>query len=191
MKKLLATLFVLGIVGCGTLDRPPTAFEQKMFDVKTNLVEVAVPTTQTVVNGELVTVPGITSIVEQYEFLPNERQEAIKGTAKVVGSFWGVGDLAAALVGGAFGLWGMLRSRKSSKMASTLIQVIETGRQILQTTPQGQKLDDRWKTWMIQHQAEQGIINEVVKLVGQAANTEDAKLVSQKILDLMNRENQP
>jgi hypothetical protein len=190
MKKILGIIGLLVLTGCLS-NKPPTALEQKYFNIETNLVEVAVPTTTNVIDGIPTVVPGMTSVVETYDYVaPSEAAEAVQGVGGVVGSFFGVGELVSGALGGLFGLWGLLRSKKSNKTAAALVQVIETGRQLLQNTPQGQRLDEKWVAWMVKHQAEQRVINEVVKLMGQAVDTESAKIVSAKILELMQRENQ-
>jgi hypothetical protein len=67
------------------------------------------------------------------------------------------------VLGGLIGAYRLLRSFRASKTAGVLAQVIETGRQVLQATPQGQAQDEQWKVWMVQHQAEQGVIEDVVR----------------------------
>jgi hypothetical protein len=192
MKKLFAISGLLLLFGCADLAvKPPSPWEQSNYNVVTNKTEVVTPAYTTEVAGIEVVVPETTNLLESYEFLPSEKTKAIQETGKVIGSFWGVGELVSGLIGGVFGLWGVLRSRKSNKTAAALVQIIETGRVLLKETPQGQRLDDKWTLWMVKHQAEQGIINEVVKLMGQAVDNESAKVVSQKILDLMKRDEDP
>ena len=66
-----------------------------------------------------------------------------------------------------------------------LAQIIETGREVLQATPQGRLLDDRWKAWMIQHQAEQGVIEDVLKLLARVVDNDSAKTAAEDLLALM------
>ena len=80
-----------------------------------------------------------------------------------------------------------MRSRKATRVAGVLAQVIETGRAILQSTPQGKEADEKWKSWMIEHQAEQGVIEDVVKLLGAVVDTPSAREAAEKLVALMGR----
>ncbi len=71
------------------------------------------------------------------------------------------------------------------KTAGVLAQVIETGRQVLQATPQGQVLDEQWKLWMMQHQAEAGVMTDVLKLLQNVVDEPSAKLAAQQLVTLM------
>ena len=93
--------------------------------------------------------------------------------------------MVGLLVAGAFAVWAQLRSSRAAKVSAVLAQVIETGRAVLQTTPQGQVLDEKWKNWMITHQAEERVIEDVIKLLGQVVDNESAKQVAAKLLSAM------
>jgi hypothetical protein len=56
---------------------------------------------------------------------------------------------------------------RNRKLATALVTGIEAGRQILQTTPEGQKLDAKFKDVLIQHQDAAGVLNSASKLVNQ------------------------
>ena len=115
---------------------------------------------------------------------PNAGAAQLVSAASFLGPW---GHLAGIVLGGLFGAYGLLRSSRSAKTAGVLAQVIETGRQVLQATPQGQALDQQWKTWMIQHQAEQGVMSDVVKLLNQVVDEPSAKITAQDLVGLMNK----
>ncbi len=126
-----------------------------------------------------------TNFVESYVFTPNTNADSVSNAVgRVTGVFgFPFGDLVGLLVGGLFGVWGYLRSAKAQRVAGVLAQVIETGRAVLQTTPQGQKLDEQWKVWMVKHQAEAGVIQEVVALLGKVVDSASAKEAAGKLVE--------
>ena len=131
----------------------------------------------------------VTNYDETYTYTPNERARTVSAVAGTAAGLLGpVGELVALLCAGAFGVWGQIRSSRATRVAGVLAQVIETGRAVLQSTPQGQKLDDQWKSWMITHQAEQGVIEDVVKLLGKVVDHGSAMEVSRELVGLMEGE---
>lgn len=54
---------------------------------------------------------------------------------------------------------------RNRKLATALVTGIEAGRQILQTTPEGQKLDAKVKDALIAHQDAAGVLNAASSLV--------------------------
>jgi hypothetical protein len=56
---------------------------------------------------------------------------------------------------------------RSKKLSVALVQGIEAGRQILQTTPEGQKLDAKFKDALIANQDAAGVLNAAASLVNQ------------------------
>ena len=177
----------------------PTAFERKFYDVETNhvprvvLVTNVVPVTSSAagsVEGASpewrTNVEFVTNTEESYTFKPNTNAAALVSTAsKAAGLFGPWGELVGVVLGGIIGGYGLLRSSRAAKTAAVLAQVIETGRQVLQSTPQGQAIDDEWKLWMIQHQAEQGVITDVMRLLEKAVDEPSAKAVAQKLVQVM------
>lgn len=215
MKLLHVLILVglLGItVGCKTA---PTALEKKFFDVQTNLTPVVTVFTNTVywTNYQIVTVPvtntlsttnniyvtntvpvvvtsnvieRVTNLVEKYIFTPNTNAQTIAQTAGEVGALFGpFGTLGSLIVGGIFGLWGILRSSRASKTAAVLTQIIETASEILKKTPQGSQIDVLLKDWMMKHQAETGTIEAVMKILATYTDNQDAQNVANQILALV------
>jgi hypothetical protein len=207
---LLAAAACACLAGCSAL-RPPTALEERLFTITTNQVpEVRfvtntvpvtnyVPVVVTITNqAQPAFVTNIetrvtwqtntitaTNLVDAYTFVPNQKAQSIQEGATAVGNLFGVGGLAGTLAGAVFSLWATLRSNKNRKTAEVLAQIIETGRLVLQSTPQGQQLDEKWKSWMINHQAESGVITEVAKLCANVVDNETARGAAQKLVDLM------
>jgi hypothetical protein len=59
----------------------------------------------------------------------------------------------------------MYASGRNKKLAAALVTGIEAGRQILQTTSEGQKLDAKFKDMLIAHQEAAGVLNAASTLV--------------------------
>lgn len=193
---LLGGVLSLGLVGCVTPSgqRPPSPTEQKYFEIQTNIVPVVVLVTNTpapVTNGNLVTlsapvVQAVTNQQERYTFTPNANAQLVAGTGGAVGNLWGVGGAVSGAILGVFSLWGLFRSRKSAvASAAELAQIIETGRQILLTMPNGAKYEAAWKDWMVKHQSETQTIAQVSQLVALAVDNDKAKGAAQTIVNLI------
>jgi hypothetical protein len=192
----LLLLCVLGasvaLVGCGTTttQAPPSPTEQKYYTVQTNFVPVVVLVTNTTeataTTPASIQVQPVTNQVAQYTFTPNENAQGVAGTGGLIGNFWGVGGVTAASLLGLFKFWGLWRSRKSAVATSAeLAQIIETGRQMLLTLPEGAKYEAAWKDWMIKHQAQTQTIAAVSQLVAGSVNNAAAKGAAQTIVNLI------
>jgi hypothetical protein len=167
----LACVVVAGCVGV------PRAWERRFYDVQTNSLPTAVATNQ---SRTVRVVPGA---VETYSLTPNATSEqAAKTVGGIAGLFGPWGELAGLAAGGLIGLYGMLRSSRSQKTAAVLAQVIETGRMLLEGTAQGRAAEEQWRQWMIRHQAETGVMQDVVKLLQSAVDEPSAKEVAQELL---------
>ena len=204
---LVGVGFAAALVGCGTV---PTKLEQKFYDIETNTLPRVVVVTNVVPVYVTNTLPQATSaagvptnaievvswrtnvvvqtnFVEAYTYTPNTNAARLVSTASSAASLFGPwGELVGLVLGGVIGGYGMLRSSRASKTAGVLAQVIETGRQVLQATPQGQVLDEQWKLWMMQHQAEQGVMTDVLKLLQSVVDEPSAKLAAEGLVDLVN-----
>jgi hypothetical protein len=140
------------------------------------------------VSGYETNVTMVTNYEPSYTYTPNERARAVSAVAGTTAGLLGpIGELVALLCAGAFGVWGQIRSSRATRVAGVLAQVIETGRAVLQQSPQGQKLDEQWKNWMIKHQAEQGVIEDVVKLLATVVDDGTAKDAAARLVALMGR----
>lgn len=197
---LVATLALVGCKFFGATPSAPTKFDQKAFDIITNVVYKVVDRTNiipvyttnyqieiiTFTNTEnkvvqvfatnfipLVTfsnqVVTVTNRVEQYDYKPND---TTKSSAAVVGTLSnlgipGIGALVTALLVGAAGAYGKMRStlKTSDKANEVLAQSVETAREVIYNTPQGKQLDDAFKQWLIQNQQAAGILGAVSTIV--------------------------
>ena len=165
---------------------PPTGVEQTFFTVTTNYVPV-VTTTNVIVQVEnqwVTNVVTITNWVEGYDFQPNTNATAVIETGTAIGNFFGVGGLVGTILAALFGVWARMRGNAALKTAGVLAQIIEAGRKVLATTPQGQGLESQWVAWMSKHQTETGVVLEVAKLLKQVVNAETAKQVADQLIQL-------
>lgn len=194
----------------------PNAFDRAFYDITTNQVPKVVVHTNVVtltnvvqqevtktnwidqtrfevvkLTNEIPVFVQVTNVVPevvmtpQLSFAPNTNATALANTARDVGNLFGpFGALVGGLVMGALGVYGRMRS--GSKSAEVLAQVIETGRELLKTTPQGQQLDQRWVQWMQLHQAEAGVLQRVTSLVGNVVDNQSAREVAQELTEMMN-----
>ena len=128
----------------------------------------------------------VTNYEPAYTYTPNERARSLSAVAGSAAGLLGpVGELVALLCAGAFGVWAQLRTSKATKVSAVLAQVIETGRAVLRMSPQGQKVDEKWKAWMITHQAQQGVVEDVVKLLATVVDDKTAYETAAKLLSMM------
>jgi hypothetical protein len=190
----LFLFLVLFLSGCSSA---PSRLEQKLFHIRTNQLPTVTlatnivpaypdPTPSAGSNPPITWHTNITvttNTLDSYTYTPSAPATQVVSVASGLGPW---GHLASVIIGGLLGAYGLLRSTRSAKTAAVLAQVIETGRQVLQSTPQGQALDQQWKAWMIQHQAEQGVIPDVIKLLSKAVDEPSAKLTAQDLLSLAN-----
>lgn len=152
-------------------------------------VQIVPVTNLTTVVTYQTNVAVVTNFTPGYTFTPNTNAAQIAQTGgSIAGLFGPWSTLATTLLAGAFAVWGKLRSTaatNSAKTAGVLAQVIEVGRQVLQTTPQGQALDAQWKQWMIQHQAQTGVIQQVISIVNNVVDNESAKAAAAELQKLI------
>jgi hypothetical protein len=179
-------LAVYLLSGCAT--KPPTALEQRWFDISTNRIPAIVLQTNVVTVTNLVGVPifqtnvvSATNYSEEYTYKPGAGAQSIRETGTAVGNIFGVGGLVGTAIGGLFSLWGVMRSKKSYVTAANLSQTIETMREFIRQLPDGQTMDNELINWMQLHQAEAGVLNQVLTLLEKEVNTQDAKVAADHI----------
>jgi hypothetical protein len=195
--RLLLPIACLTILsGCALAGpRPPSGIEQTFFTVVTNYVPIVTSTTTVLVVTNESGVTWVTNVIretnwaEGYNFTPNDNAEMVAETGTTVGNFFGVGGIVGTLLTAAFGIWAKLRSNNAMKMAGVLAQIIEAGRKVLISTPQGQQLENQWVSWMSRQQIDSGVILEVNKLLKAVIDPESAKLAAHDLIELAN--NQP
>jgi len=191
MKKLLFALpLLLWLASCRTT---PTPTEQHFFDIKTNYVPHVVVITNA---GPTITnILTITNLVPEYVFTPGTNATKAGEIGRAIGEPFGVGGIVATVIAGLFAGWAEWRNRrnqsKSAALAGVLVQAIETGSEILKTTPQGAGLDAQWKQWMMTNQRNAGVLTAVLDLLDDVVDNESAREVAAKLLALMKERQQP
>jgi len=83
------------------------------------------------------------------------------------------------------GLWGWWRSNNKSKLAINSSQAIEAIREFIKTLPNGEVYDAVLTQWMQQHQADAGVLQQVITLLHSKVNNADAKQAAQDIIDAL------
>lgn len=192
--------------GCGTFGAnpsPPNKVEKMLFDTTTNYVPVVIPayvtnridvtSYQTNVQGVLVTqyltnvvpvtVPAVLTNVPSYTETPKESvKTGIQAGGGVLNTFFpGIGSIAANVLLALIGGYGYFRSAKNANTGAVLAQNVELARQLLQSLPNGTALDNAFVTFIQNHQAEEGVINNVISLIGSKVSNNDAQVAAQQI----------
>lgn len=193
---LLTAAITAASFGCASFgSRPPTKFEQGLFDVQTNLTPVFRYITNhiyltNIVDAKPVIVTNTiveqkTELVPTYVFTPNTNATVITEIGRTTGNFFGVGGAVGTALAALFGTWASLRSHKQGQINSNLAQAIETARSILLTTPKGQDLDREFMTWLVKHQAEAGVLQQVTDLVDRMVDAPAADEVANAIKTIL------
>ena len=146
---------------------------------------VPVVTWTTNIVGGIAVIDAVTNWYEAYDFSPGPNAQAVIETGTNIGNFFGVGGIVGTVLSLLFGVWAKLRSNATKKTAEVLAQVIEAGRQLILTTPQGAQLEGEWVKWMSKQQTEAGVILEVAKLLKQVVNNEAAKQVADQLIQMI------
>jgi len=120
-----------------------------------------------------------TNWVEAYDYKPNKTTgtvATISGTLSNLG-IPGIGGLVTAVLLGAAGAYGKMRStlKTSDKINGVLTQGIETAREVISNTPQGQELDAKFKQYLKDHQEAAGVLKQVSNLVADNVNNSAAQ----------------
>jgi len=174
MKKLFVLpILALLIYGCSSA---PTRTEQGLFNIQTNQVPVVVLSNGVPVNSQ--------AEVYSYTLGPGARNVQEIGTA--VGNLFGVGGLVGTGLGALFSLWGWVRSSKKGQTAVTLAESIETMRMFIRQLPNGSVMDNELVNWMQAHQAETGVLNEVMALLSKYVDAGDAQAAAQQVQAVIN-----
>lgn len=173
MKTLLALIGIVLIIGCSAT---PTAWETKFYDIKTNV------TPQVVVTSNA---PGsvtyTTNYQTEYIYTANTNAVAAAQIGGTVAQPFGLGGIFTSSLLGLASIWGAIRSRRLAKVAAGLVQGIEVASEVLRTTPQGNELDEKLKTWLQAHQAESGTIASVLALMNSTVDNQEAREVALKL----------
>jgi hypothetical protein len=166
-----------------------------------NQVPVMIPVTNLVLHYEYETnVVRETNLVPIYYYAgPSTNAVLATGIAQTIAAPFGWAGIVGTVLGGLLSAFAGYRNAQNKALAAdananaiqsaatsaALAQIIETGRQFLQLTPQGAQLDTQWKNWMIQHQLETNTIQDVLKLLGGAVDYDSAKIVAAKLAEMI------
>jgi hypothetical protein len=156
MKKiLLLTALALTFTGCASTEKALLTSTATVTPATTNqVVSVDATTGQSVTNQ--VVMPPATNVT----YAPSPVAVAATQTiAALPFPFAGTAGIALGWLLTAYAAW------KNKKLSVALVQGIDAGRQILQTTPEGQKLDAKFKDALIEHQEIAGVLNAASTLV--------------------------
>lgn len=198
------SLILEGCAAVGPNPGPPTKAESLIFNTVTNYSTVVVPAyvtnqvqvqsyqtnvqgiviTQYLTNVVPVTVPAQTNQVVGYtETVKPSIQSGVQGAGGILNVlFPGWGSLATNGVLSLLFGWAYARSQKRGvDTAATLVQEIEIIRKIVQSVPNGAALDNQFVTWIQNHQADAGILTQVMGLLSSRVKNSDAQTAADQI----------
>lgn len=165
--------------------------------VVTNEVGVPVPvfvTNLTTIITYQTNLTAGTNLVPVVTAAPGDVSKAVAGTAGGIANTFlpGTGALVTESLLGLLTIIFGYRARQFSgqnsvlsQSAGVLAQIIETGREIMAKTPQGQNAANQFTAWMVKHQAETQTIAQISKLVSDTVDNEQAKKAADQILALI------
>lgn len=210
---LSAAVLFLAAVLIGCASKPPTALEQRWFnivtnppviEVRTNIIPVTVFQTNQVpvfltnvtgvteVKTNYVAVPvtvyqtnlaTVTNVPESYVYTPGAGAKVIQETGGAVGNIFGVGGLVSTALGGLFSIWAFMRSRKNYVTAANIAQTVETVREFVKQLPNGSTYDNALVQWMQLNQANAGVMQQVVTLLQREVSNPEARVAAQQVLN--------
>lgn len=153
----------------------------------TNLVASSVPVTNYLI---------VTNLTPVIQMTPSTNAVA---TASLIGAAVnnvvpGFGSLITEGLLGALAVFLGFRARRMSgqnnalsQVAGTLAQTIETAREVMSKTPQGQEAANAFTQWMVSHQAETNTIADITNIVRTWTNNTEAQAAAAQILALINK----
>lgn len=191
--SLLLAASAVAIVGCsmfGANPSAPTKAESLIFNTTTSSVPVVIPAyvtnqqvitqittnnvTLTVTNFVPVTVPAQTNQQPAYtETVKPGVTGVLQAAGAVLNTFFpGIGSIVATGVTGLIGAWAYGRSQKQgANTTSALAAEIQVARQLIQQVPNGAALDNEFVNWIQAHQADAGILEQVMGVVENEINS--------------------
>jgi len=169
---------------------------------QTNAVTVTVTNQQNIVefHTNAVVVPVVayetnrvlaTNLLEAYTYTPNKTAQDVQQVGGLVGSLFGVGGLVSTGLALLFGAWARSRSSRLYDTSTSLAQTIETMRQFIQQLPNGTQYDTALVTWMQQHQAQTGVLAQVLQILKDDVDNPAAKLAAEQMMVALQRMSQP
>lgn len=178
IATLAFPIFLIPVLfqGCSS---PPTKIERRLFTIETNYVPIY--TSVTNISATETNVVTVTNVVEDVVYRPGPTAEAIKETGGAVGNLFGAGGLVSTALAGIFSAWAWVRSSKRQAMAINLAQTIETVRSFIRQLPSGETYDTALIQWMQAHQADAGVLQQVMTLLAREVSNPDARVAAEQI----------
>lgn len=214
-RSSLTLIAVLGvsllIIGCSSFKNgsPPTAFEEKLFNVQTNYLPVVVAQTNIVPVYIYRTnvVPVVTTIgvnqfvtnfipvaIAQTNFqpvtayvtnqVPQYSYAPNSTTNSIEAAVSGIpvyGTLASTAIAGLAAVWGWFRSSKQGTAAATLAQGTETILEFIKQLPNGSAYNTALQNWLQSHQADTGALDTVMSILERSVSNPDAQIAAQQV----------
>lgn len=212
LAGLLVLSSLLLLAGCQN-PKPLTSLERKFFNEETNYVPVIhvvtnvvplyttnfVTVTQTNQIGQVVThtnevlntvwqtnVATTYTTNEQYRVTPNGTATAITQVGGTVGNLFGAGGLVTTALAGLFGVWASIRSSRRYDTGAVLAQNVQQMRAFVQALPNGAAYDRALTNFMQAHQADAGVLNQVLTLIQNEVSNSDAQFAAQSVIATIN-----
>lgn len=207
LKISIGAVLAIAIAGCawfGKDPKPPTVFEQTIYDIATNLVPKVAFQTQTVLvpievlvyktnevgvivqHTNVVTIPTyelvtVTNQVEAYTLTPKQSSKddaaALGGISNMVVP--GSGGLITGIGLALLAAWGRIRSSKNT--GAVLAQNIEGIREFVKSLPDGAKYDSAIVDFLQSHQLEQDVALQVIELLKRRVSNKEALNAAEEI----------
>ena len=160
---VLLLCVAISVAACTGLDRVVT---KPIPVAATNTVEIVTPpvrVTNTVGDVEVrATTNYIFTVTTNWVVGPDVRPEIDAATSIISGLPFPWAGTAGVILGWLATAYVALRNRK---VAVAMVQGIEAGRVILQTTPEGKVLDEKVRRALMDHQEMAGVLNAASSLV--------------------------
>lgn len=165
----------------------------------TNIQGVMIPifvTNTTSVVSYVTNIVVATNLIPVYSETANTNiAGAISGAGSVLNTFLpGIGTVVSTGLLGVLSIFLGVRNRQYSgqndalsQSAGVLAQIIETGREVMSQSPQGQAAANAFTQWMVTHQADTNTIATISQIVKAATNNTEAQAAAGQILGLINQ----
>jgi hypothetical protein len=147
---------------------------QVQIVMQTNVIGQVSLATNTVTETNFTTISK-TNTIEVPHYVYTDKPAAVGAVETgggILGGLWGMGGLASTLALGAYHIY---RQSQNKQVSGALIQGIETAKEVIKTTPQGERLQEAFQSWLVTHQAAAGVISPITGLVNDLVNSGQAQ----------------
>ena len=182
-----ASLIFAGCSLFSSTQAPPSGIETSLFNIETNVTpgsNVVVLIQSTNAAGVPVATP-VTNVVPattNYVFLsPSAAASAAVQTAQTVASATGTpwAGLIGAALSGILAIWGTMRNKQANTataLAANTAQILQVARNVISAAPNGASIMAQFNNWMLLHQQDANLANEVAGLVDSYVDPNDMAL---------------